>query len=469
VCERIVVAVLALCLSAIACATTYTYTGSNYNFVSPPYTTSMSITGSITTASPLPANMPISDIGPNGTNLVTAWSFNDGINTYTKANSVPLPQGGTFRIGTDASGNISSFYIQIEQPLPPHIVGQLLNVLDVVNIGFNQSQSITGAPCLTLTGNVCATLGSGTSFGDSTSSGAFAPVTGPPTIAKAFGAGSIPVGGSTSLSFTLTNPNSGASLSGIGFTDSLPAGLVVSTPNGLTGSCGGGTITAVAGSGSVSLTGATLAASGSCTFSANVTATTTGIKNNTTSAVTSTEGGTGGTASASVTVATATLPPTIAKSFGAATIVANTFTSLSFTIQNPNGATTLTGIGFTDSLPAGLVVSTPNGLTGSCGGGVVTAAAGSGSVSLTGATLAGGSSCTFSANVTGTTTGAKNNTTSAVTSVEGGSGATASASVTVIAAPAAAATIPTLQQWALVLLSLLLLVGVAVELRAHKS
>lgn len=126
----------------------------------------------------------------------------------------------------------------------------------------------------------------------------------PPTISKAFGAPSIPLNGTTSLSFTINNPNFGTSLSGVGFTDSLPAGLVVSTPNGLSGSCGGGSITATAGSGNISLSGATLASSASCTFSVNVTGTTLGVKNNVTSNVTSNEGGPGNTAAASITVVT---------------------------------------------------------------------------------------------------------------------------------------------------------------------
>jgi hypothetical protein len=48
--------------------------------------------------------------------------------------------------------------------------------------------------------------------------------------------------------------------------------------------------------------GATLPAGGSCTFAANVTGVTPGLKSNTSGAVTSTEGGTGNTASASTTV-----------------------------------------------------------------------------------------------------------------------------------------------------------------------
>jgi len=108
--------------------------------------------------------------------------------------------------------------------------------------------------------------------------------------------------GTTSLTFTLSNPNTEASLSGIGFTDTMPAGLMVATPNGLTGACGGGAITAVAGSASVSLSGATLAAGTTCSFTVNVSAVAAGMQNNATTAVTSTEGGSGGKATASITV-----------------------------------------------------------------------------------------------------------------------------------------------------------------------
>jgi hypothetical protein len=252
----------------------------------------------------------------------------------------------------------------------------------------------------------------------------------PPTIAKAFGTANLNAGGTTTLSFTLTNSNAATSLTGVGFTDTLPGGLVVATPNGLTGSCGGGTITATAGSNTISLAGATLAAGASCTFAVNVTGTTAGTKNNTTSNVTSVEAGNGNVATASLTVA-APVPPTIAKAFGATTLTANATTTLTFTLTNPNAAATLTGVGFTDPLPAGLVVATPNGLTGSCGGGTITATAGSSTISLAGATLAGGATCTFAVNVTATAAGTKVNTTSAVTSTEAGPGNAATASVTI--------------------------------------
>lgn len=100
----------------------------------------------------------------------------------------------------------------------------------------------------------------------------------PPTIHPAFGAANVPLSGSTSLTFTLANPNgvgartfpTATRITGIGFHDVLPAGLVVSTPSGLSGSCVGGTVTAAPGSGTITLAGIAFDARGTCT-SVNVT------------------------------------------------------------------------------------------------------------------------------------------------------------------------------------------------------
>ena len=278
------------------------------------------------------------------------------------------------------------------------------------------------------------------------------PAVAPPTIAKAFGAASIGVNGTTTLTFMLTNPNSGAALSGVGFTDTLPVGLTVADGSNVT--CGG-TLT-TSGSNTIALAGATIASSGTCMFSVTVTGTTAGVKDNTTGAVTSAEGGSGGTAAASLTVAT---PPTIAKSFGAASVVVNGDTTLTFTLTNPDPATALTGVGFTDTLPAGLVVDTPNGLAGTCGGGTITATAGSNSVSLAGATLAAGGSCVFAIDVLAVATGVQVNTTSAVTSANAGVGNVASASISV-QAPPPIVPIPTLSPFALAILAIaVMLIG----------
>jgi hypothetical protein len=137
------------------------------------------------------------------------------------------------------------------------------------------------------------------------------------TFIKAFGASSIVVNGSTSLTFTLSLDNLGGGGTGaIGFTDTLPAGLVVSTPSGLSAATcpvGGGAITAVAGSGTVSLAGANMPNNGSCTFSLNVTGTTAGVKNNsvtTTPAYIQPVGGSTKTATATLSVLSSQTPPT---------------------------------------------------------------------------------------------------------------------------------------------------------------
>jgi arabinogalactan endo-1,4-beta-galactosidase len=140
----------------------------------------------------------------------------------------------------------------------------------------------------------------------------------------------------------------------------------------------------------------------------------------------------GGSSGGSPPPPPAKLPPTISKAFGAASVALNGSTTLTFDLSNPNAATSLSGIGFTDTLPAGLTVSTPNGLTGSCGSGTITVAAGSNIVSLSGASLAAGASCTFAVKVAGTIAGAQQNVTSAVTSTEAGNGKAASAQITVI-------------------------------------
>ena len=171
----------------------------------------------------------------------------------------------------------------------------------------------------------------------------------PPTIAKVFGPPGILVGGTTTLTFTLINPNAGTALTGVAFTDTLPPGPVVATPTGAS-TCGG----AVNARGPAhDRPRGDHAATGTCTFPVTVTATAGGLKGNTTSAVTSTEGGTGGSAVAYLVVVAPppVAPPTIAKAFGAASIVVNGTTTLTFTLTNPNPVGALTGVGFTDTLP----------------------------------------------------------------------------------------------------------------------
>lgn len=129
----------------------------------------------------------------------------------------------------------------------------------------------------------------------------------PPTISQGFGAGTIPLQGSTSLSFTIGNPNPSAGLTAIGFDDELPAGLAIAAPDGLTGDCGG-TVTAtnlsVGAPGSrIILSGGTLSPDTECAISLNVVGTWGGGKVNAVTVQSS--AGAGNPSSASLAV----LPP----------------------------------------------------------------------------------------------------------------------------------------------------------------
>src|SRR5207244_2406075 len=165
-----------------------------------------------------------------------------------------------------------------------------------------------------------------TEGGTGNTSNASITVTGPPVIIKAFGAASIPLNGTTSLTFTIQH-------------------------------------------------------------------------NNTTGNVTSTQGGTGGTASASVKVEA---PPSIAKVFNPSTISLNATTSLTFTITNPAAnVDALAGVAFTDTLPTGLTVANASATV--CGGTLTTT--NPTGIALTGATIAANSQCQFSVTVTGAAAG----------------------------------------------------------------
>jgi hypothetical protein len=124
----------------------------------------------------------------------------------------------------------------------------------------------------------------------------------PPLIAKSFGTSQIPLGSSTSLTFTIQNPNSTTNLTGIGFNDNLPPGIVIATPNGLAGGCPGGVINAPPGGPMVSLTGATLPPLASCSFKVDVTGVSGGTWTNVTDPITSNEAGPGKTATATILV-----------------------------------------------------------------------------------------------------------------------------------------------------------------------
>jgi uncharacterized repeat protein (TIGR01451 family) len=237
----------------------------------------------------------------------------------------------------------------------------------------------------------------------------------PPVIGKTFNPTTIALGSTSTLTFTISNPNTGPTLTGINFTDTLPGGLVVATPPNVSGACGG-TVTATAGSNTISLTNGTLTTNSSCAISVNVKGTIAGVKNNSVT-VNSTNGGTGNTATATVTVVA---PPVVVKSFSPNTITSGGTSQLILNLTNPTGNTTpLTNLAVSDNFPAGLTVAATPGLTNTCGGTVTGAVSGSNSISLSAGMLAVDSSCQIKVNVTSNTVGPAVNTAGPVTATSG--------------------------------------------------
>ncbi len=110
----------------------------------------------------------------------------------------------------------------------------------------------------------------------------------------------------STLTFTITNPNPDDGISGVAFTDSLPAGLdVADTPNATTSGCGTPTWSPAADDTSLSFSGGSIVAGGTCTCTVDVTGPA-GVYENESSAVSHTVNGVsatnGDTASASLVV-----------------------------------------------------------------------------------------------------------------------------------------------------------------------
>src|SRR5262249_9632713 len=139
----------------------------------------------------------------------------------------------------------------------------------------------------------------------------------PPPIAKIFTPPAIAPNPTTPLTLTITKPATNVDPpTRVAFTDTPPPR---NTASNASATHRGGTVTTTAPTG-ISITGATIAANGQCQFSVVVTGSASGQFTNTTGAVSSTNGGSGNTATANLTVAT---PPSVTKSFGAASIALN--------------------------------------------------------------------------------------------------------------------------------------------------
>ena len=389
---------------------------------------SFSYTGTIATGQI--AVLPDTTPGMPGLTFLAGWSAGSGqTSNSTIAYSVEVVGGSQVISGMNASmeGYAATADGEVsvrETAVFPSFT--LILALSHSTAITQPSNGINFSPVLSvpITNDISATGNTGSaSVTTVKNSFALTPIA-PPILIKAFDAVAIPVGGATTLKVTAFNTNP-VTLTGVSFTDALPAGLTPQfTVSNLPYCNGTFTITAT----SITVDNWAIPAGADCSVTSVVTGTTPGTKVNTTSSVTSNEGGTGDPASANVNVFG---PAAITKSFGAVAIPVGGMTTVSFTLSNPAAnPAPLTGIQFLDTLPAGLLVANPNGLTGSCAPiATITATPGGNSVGLGNLALNPGDSCSFSVNVAGMAEGMQTNTAGAVGSNEGGAGPAATAAI----------------------------------------
>ena len=145
-----------------------------------------------------------------------------------------------------------------------------------------------------LTGDLTSTSGNSGTASDTLT------VNSAPGFSKSFATSPITTGDTSTLTLTIDNSGSTSAATSLDFTDNLPAGVAVASPPGASNTCGG-TLTASAGAGVISLAGGTVGAGTSCTVIVDVTGTAPGAHLNTTGDLTSSLGNSG-TASDTLTV-----------------------------------------------------------------------------------------------------------------------------------------------------------------------
>jgi CSLREA domain-containing protein len=213
----------------------------------------------------------LTNIAPNGTSTLTA-----SVNTNT--NNVSITP-------TVLNGRTINFAAQNGSVAPPSaLIAALAATSTYTNNGTCGSTTES------------ATL-------DATPQNVTITVNCPATVVKTYSPTTIVQNnGFSVLTITITNPAANTvALTGVGISDTFPAGTEVDATPTATNTCGG-TFAPLAAATSIALSGGTIPIASSCAISVRVRGTTAGTKNNTTGAVTSTNGGTGGTASATLTV-----------------------------------------------------------------------------------------------------------------------------------------------------------------------
>ena len=254
-----------------------------------------------------------------------------------------------------------------------------------------------------------------------------------PVFSKAFSPATVDPGGISTLTYTIDNSANAIEVGLLAFTDDFRSGLAVAPGYNLdnvNNSCGG-TVTALAGTVSVTQSGGVVAAGQTCTISVDVVASRAGALTSTSGDLTSDLPDTAPGASATLTVNEA--PLSVSMSFSPSTIGQGGVSRLTYMLDN-GAAVEAEDVALFDRLPADVVLAPELNADNGCGG-FLSARPGGGRVSYSRGSLAAGASCTIAVDVTSAVAGSHSNGTERATSSLGAS-TVAEATLTVEAAAA---------------------------------
>jgi len=178
---------------------------------------------------------------------------------------------------------------------------------------------------------------------------------GAPNFTANFNPSTIGSGSDSSLTYTIENV-AGVPITGISFSNTLPAGLTISATPALTTDCPLATISAPAGGGTIGFAGGGLGNGQTCTTSVNVTPAAPSTYTNAAINLTSSAGSAQSSAQDLMVVTT---QPGFTKSFAPASVGLGETTTITYTIDNPVTAGNIISASFSENLPAALEIASP--------------------------------------------------------------------------------------------------------------
>jgi uncharacterized repeat protein (TIGR01451 family) len=242
----------------------------------------------------LPVTLTLSVTNPNIAGNLTTVSFVDNLpNLPSQMLIAPTPNLSSTGCGT------------------PTLTG----AAGATSVGLSNATVVPGTACTVSVDVVASVAGQYNNVSDAVNSGngglgntaqASVRVLERPSVSKGFAPASVNVGVATALTLTISNPNPSDQLTGVAVNDPYPSGLVnTASPSPAlfcTGGSGGTITGGVANGNSVGITSGILAPGGYCQLTINVQSNSVGSITNLTGNVTSSNAGTGLTATAVLSV-----------------------------------------------------------------------------------------------------------------------------------------------------------------------